>query len=87
MIRCPYPNNEVILYYIHNKILLDFHVRGEGKEKVIQAKLLLKPPKISIRDLKVIQGKFPKLLARQSLKDTPVELPTAIEAIETNQKY
>ena len=27
------------------------------------------------------------MLVRQSLKDTPVELPTAIEAIETNQKY
>ena len=45
MIRCPYPNNEVTLYYVHNKILLDFHVRGKNKEKVIQAKLLLKPPK------------------------------------------
>ena len=87
MIRCPYPDDEVTLYYIHNKILLDFHVRGEDKEKVIQAKLLWKPPKTSIRDLKVIQGKFPKVLVRQSLKDTPVELPTAIEAIETNQKY
>ena len=45
MIRCPYPNNEVTLYYVHNKILLDFHVRGEDKEGVIQAKLLLEPPK------------------------------------------
>ena len=87
MIRCPYPDNEVTLYYIHNKILLDFHVRGEDKEKVIQAKLLLKPLKTCIRDLKVIQGKFPKVLVRQSLKDTPVELPTAIEAIEMDQKY
>ena len=87
MIRCPYPDNEVTLYYVHNKILLDFHVRGEDKEEVIQAKLLLKPPKTSIRDLKVIPGKFPKVLVRQSLKDTPVELPTAIEAIETDQKY
>ena len=87
MIRCPYPNNEITLYYVHNKILLDFHVRGEDKEKVIQAKLLLEPPKTSIRDLKVIQDKFPKVLVRQSLKDTLVELPTAIEAIETNQEY
>ena len=86
-IRCPYPDNEVTLYYIHNKILLDFHVRGEDKEKVIQAKLLLKLLKTSIRDLKVIQGKFPKALVRQSFKDTPVELPTATEAIETDQKY
>ena len=87
MIRCPYPDNEITLYYVHNKILLHFHVRGEDKEKVIQAKLLLKPPKTSIRDLEVIQGKFPKVLVRQSLKDTPVELPTAIEAIETDEKY
>ena len=87
MIRCPYPNNEITVYYVHNKILLDFHVRREDKEKVIQAKLLLKPPQTSIKDLKVMQGKFPKVLVRQSPKDTPVELPTAIEAIETNQKY
>ena len=87
MIRCPYPNNEVTLYYLHNKILLDFHVRGEDKESVIQAKLLLEPPKTSIRDLKVIQGKFPKVLVRQSLKDTPVELLTAIEVIKTDQEY
>ena len=86
MIRCPYSNNEVTLYYIHNKILLDFHVRGEDKEKVIQAKLLLKLLKTSLRDLQVIQGKFTKVLVRQSLKDTPVELPTAMETIETNQK-
>ena len=72
---------------MHNKILLDFHARGEDKECVIQAKLLLEPPKTSIRNLKVIQGKFPKVLVRQSLKDTPVELPTAIEAIETDQEY
>ena len=39
------------------------------------------------RDLKVIQGKFPKVLVRHSVKDTPVELPTAIEAIETDQEY
>ena len=87
MIRCPYPNTEVTLYYVHNKILLDFHVRGEDKESVIQAKLLLEPPKTSVRDLKVIQGKFPKVLVKQSLKDTPVELPTAIEAIKTDQEY
>ena len=87
MIRCPYLDNEITLYYIHNKILLDFHVKGENKGKVFQAKLLLKPPKIPIRDLKVIQGKFPKVLVWQSLKDTPVELPTATEAIETDQKY
>ena len=87
MIRCPYPDNETTLYYVHNKIPLDFHVKGENKEKVFQAKLLLKPPKTSITDLKVIQGNFPKVLVWQSLKDTPVELPTAIEAIETDQKY
>ena len=34
----------------------------------------MEPPKTSIRDLKVIQGKFPKV-------------PTAIEAIETYQEY
>ena len=62
-------------------------MRGEDKEDVIQAKLLLEPPKTSIRDLKVIQGKFSKVLVRQSLKDTPVELPTTIEAIETDQEY
>ena len=87
MIRYPYPDNEVTLYYVYNKILLDFHVRGDDKENVIQAKLLLEPPKTSIRDLKVTQGKFPKVLVRQSIKDTPVELPTTIEAIETDQKY
>ena len=75
MIRCSYPDNEVTLYYVHNKILLDFHVRGEDRENVIQAQLLLEPPKTSIRDFKVIQGKFPKVLVRQSLKDTLVELP------------
>ena len=87
MIRCSYPDNEVTLYYVHNKILLDFHVRGEDKENIIQAQLLLEPPKTPIRDLKVIQGKFPKVLERQSLKDTPEELPTTIEAIETDQEY
>ena len=66
MIRCPYPNNEVTLYYVHNKILLDFHVRGEDKEDVIEAKLLLEPPETCIMDLKVMQGKFPKVLVRQS---------------------
>ena len=75
MIRCPYPDNEVTLYYIHNKILLDFHVRNENKEDTIEAQLLLEPPKIAIRDLKVIQERFQKVLVRQSLKDTPVELP------------
>ena len=34
-----------------------------------------------------MQGKFPKVLVRHSLKDTPVELPTAIEAIETDKEY
>ena len=87
MVRCSYPDNEVTLYNVHNKILLDFHVRGEEKEDPTQAKLLLEPPQTSIKDLKVIQGKFPKVLVRQSFKDTPVELPTAIEAIETDQKY
>ena len=87
MIRCPYPDTEITLYYVHNKILLDFHVKGESKEKVFQANLLLKPPKTFIIDLKLIQGKFPQVLVWQSLKDTPVELPTAIEAIETDQKY
>ena len=86
MIRCPYPDNEVTLYYVHNKILLDFHVRSENKEDTIQAQLLLELPK-TIRDLKVIQGKFPKVLVRQSLKNTQVELPTATEAIETDQEY
>ena len=81
MIRCPYPDTEITLYYVHNKILLDFHVKGESKEKVFQANLLLKPPKTFIIDLKLIQGKFPQVLVWQSLKDTPVELPTAIEAI------
>ena len=66
MIRCPYPDNEVTLYYVHDKIPLDFYVRGKNKKKVIQAKLLLKPPKTSIRDLRVIQEKFPKVLVRQS---------------------
>ena len=87
MIKCLYPDNEVTLYYVHNKILLDFHVRSENKEDTIQAQLLLEPPKTVIRDLKVIQGKFPKVLVRQSLKDTPVQLPTAVEAIETDQEY
>ena len=47
----------------------------------------MEPPKTSIRDLKVIQGKFPRVLVRQHLKDTLLELPTAIEAIETDQEY
>ena len=87
MVRCLYLDKEVTLYYVHNKILLDFHVRSENKEDTIQAQLLLEPPKTVIRDLKVIQGNFPKVLVRQSLKDTPVELPTATEAIETDQEY
>ena len=87
MIRCPYPDNEVTLYYVHNKIFLDFHVRSENKEDTIQAQLLMEPPKTAIRDLKVIQGKFPKVLVRQSFKDTPEELPTGVEAIETDQEY
>ena len=65
----------------------DFHVRGEDKENIIQAQLLLEPPKTPIRDLKVKQGKFPKVLVKQSLKDTPVELPTAMQAIETDWEY
>ena len=77
MIRCPFPDNKATLYYVHNRILLDFHVESEDKENAIQTRLLLEPPKTAIRDLRVIQGKFPKVL-RQSLKDTPVELPTAI---------
>ena len=87
MIRCPFPDNEVTSYYVHNKILLDFHVKGEEKLDHASVKLLLKPPQTSIKDLQVIQGKFPKVLVRQSLKNTPVELPTATEAIETDQKY
>ena len=87
MIRCPFPDTEVTLYYIHNKILLDFHIESEDKEDTIQTRLLLEPPKTAIRDLMVTQEKFPKVLVRQSLKDTPVELPTAIEAIETDQEY
>ena len=60
MIRYPYTDNEVTLYYVHNKILLDFHVRSENKENTIKAQLLLEPPKATIRDLKVIQGSFQK---------------------------
>ena len=87
MIRCSLPNNEVTLYYVHNKILLDFHVKGEEKLDHTSIKLLLEPPQTSIKDLQVIQGKFPKVLVCQTLKNTPVELPTAIEAIDTDQKY
>ena len=87
MIRCPFPDNEVTSYYVHNKILLDFHVKGEEKLDHASVKLLLKPPQTSIKDLQVIQGKFPKVLVRRSHKNTPVELPTATEAIETDQKY
>ena len=67
MIRCSLPDNEVILYYVHNKILLDFHVKGEEKLDHASIKLLLEPPQTSIKDLQVIQGKFPKVLARQTL--------------------
>ena len=35
----------------------------------------------------MIQGTFLKVLVRQTLKNTPVELPTAIEAIDTDQQY
>ena len=66
---------------------MDFHVESEDKENAIQTQLLLEPPKTAIRDLKAIQGKFPMVLVRQSLKDTPVELPTTIEVIETDQEY
>ena len=44
MIRCSLPNNEVTLYYVHNKILLDFHVKGEEKLDHTSIKLLLEPP-------------------------------------------
>ena len=87
MIRCSLPNNEVTLYYVHNKILLDFHVKGEEKSDHTSIKLLLEPPQTSIKDLQVIQGNFPKVLVCQTLKNTPVELPTAIEATDTDQKY
>ena len=87
MIRCSLPNHEVTLYYVHNKILLDFHVKGEEKLDHTSINLLLEPPQTSIKNLQVIQGKFPKVLVHQALKDTPVELPTAIEAIDKDQKY
>ena len=61
MIRCSFPNNEVTLYYIYNKILLDFHVKGEEKLDHTSVKLLLEPPQSSKKDLQVIQGKFPKV--------------------------
>ena len=70
MIRFPFLDTEVTLYYVHNKILLDFHIESEDKENTIQTQLLLEPPKTAITDLRVIQGKFPKVLVRQSLKDT-----------------
>ena len=87
MIRCSLPDNEVTLYYVHNKILLDFHVQGEEKLDHTSIKLLLEPPQTAIKDLQVIQGTFPKVLVRQTLKNTPVELPIAIEAIDTDQQY
>ena len=87
MICCSLPDNEVTLYYVHNKILLDFHVQGEEKLDHTSIKLLLEPPQTAIKDLQVIQGIFSKALVRQTLKNTPVELPTAIEAIDTDQQY
>ena len=87
MIRCSLPNHEVTLYYVHNKILLDFHVKGEEKLDHTSINLLLEPPQTSIKNLQVIQGKFPKVLVHQALKDTLVELPKAIEAIDKDQKY
>ena len=62
MIRCSLPDNEVTLYYVHNKILLDFHVKGDKKLDHTLIKLLLEPPQMAIKDLQVIQGKFPKVL-------------------------
>ena len=62
MIRCSFPDNEVTLYYVHNKTVLDFHVKGEEKLDHASIKLLLKLPQTSIKDLQVIQGKFPKVL-------------------------
>ena len=62
MIRCSFPDNEVTLYYVHNKILLDFHVKGEEKLDHTSVKLLLEPPQTSIKDLSVILGKFSKVL-------------------------
>ena len=44
MIRCPFLDNEETLYYVHNRILLDFHVESEDKENAIQTQLLLEPP-------------------------------------------
>ena len=87
MIRCSLPDHEVTLYYVHKKNLLDFHVKGEEKLDHTSINLLLEPPQTSIKDLQVIQGNFPKVLVHQTLKDTPVELPTAIEAIDNDQKY
>ena len=51
-------------------------MKGEEKLDHASIKLLLEPPQTSIKDLQVIQGKFPKVLVRQTLKNTPVELPT-----------
>ena len=62
MIICSFPDNEVNLYYVHNKIVLDFYVKGEEKLDHASIKLLLEPPQTSIKDLQVIQGKFPKVL-------------------------
>ena len=63
MICCQYPDNKVTLYYVHNKILLDFHIKSEDKESKIEAKLLLEPSTTSIRDLRIKQENFPKMLA------------------------
>ena len=62
-------------------------MKGEEKLDHASIKLLLELPQTSIEDLQVIQGKFPKVLVLQTLKNTPVELPMAIEAIDTDQKY
>ena len=62
MICFSLPNNEVTLYYVHNKILLYFHVQGEEKLDHTSIKLLLEPPQTAIKDLQVIQGSFPKVL-------------------------
>ena len=62
MICCRYPDNEVTLYYVHNKTWLDFHIKSEDKESKIEAELLLEPPTTFIRDLRVKQGNSSKVL-------------------------
>ena len=71
MIRCSLPNNEVTLYYVHNKILWDFHVKREEKLDHTSIKLLLEPPQTSIKDLQVIQGNSQKYLCVKLLKNYP----------------